>query len=109
MLPGAFSCSWGAPFGRRLLDVDDDVERLLLDLDQLERVLGRVLALRHDGGDAGARERDAVDLERPRRVDEVLDAARLPRAREGGQVLEVLAGEDGDNAGQRPPSSCRCS
>ena len=90
--------------GRRLLHVDDDVERLVVDLDQPERVLGRVLALRHDGGDTGAGERDPVDLEHARRVDEVLDAAGLPRARQGGEVLEVLAGEDGDDAwsGSRP-------
>ena len=48
--------------GRRLLDVDDDVERLVVDIDQPERVLGRVLALRHDGGHTGTGERDAVDL-----------------------------------------------
>jgi hypothetical protein len=88
-------------FGGCLLDVDDDVERLPVDVDQLERVLGRVLALGHDCGDAGACKRDAIDLERPRRVDEVLDAARLPRARQRGQVLEVLAGEDGDYARRR--------
>ena len=82
----------------RLLGVDDHVERLVVDVDQRECVLGRVAGLGHDRGDARARERDAVDLERPRRVDEVLDAARLPCARQRRQLLEVLAGEDGDDA-----------
>ena len=85
--------------GDRGLDVDDDVERLAVDLDQIERVLGRVpVRAGDDDRDAGAGVRDAVDLERPRRVDEVLDASRLPRARQPGEVLEVLAGEDGDHA-----------
>jgi len=83
--------------GNRLFDVDDDVERLPVDFDQLERILGRVLALGHDRGDTGAGEGDAIDLERPRRVDEVLDTPRLPRARQRRQVLEVLSGEDGDD------------
>ena len=71
---------------RALLDgalhVDDDLERLPVDVDQRERVLGRGPRLRDDGGDAGAGERDAVDLERARRGDEVLDPGRLPRARQ---------------------------
>ena len=57
--------------------------------------------LGHDGGDARAGERDLVDLERARRDDVVLDAGRLPGARQRVQVLEVLPGEDADDAGRR--------
>ena len=88
-------------FRGRVLDVDDDVERLPVDVDQLAGVLGRGLALCHYGGDAGAGEGDAVDLECARGVDEVLHAAGLPGARKRRQMLEVLAGEDGDHAGGR--------
>ena len=101
MLPGAFSCSWGAPSAGRLFDVDDDVERLVLDLDQRERVLGRVLALGHDGRDAGAGERDPVDLEHARRVDEVLDAAGLPRARQAGRSSKSLPVKTATTPGAR--------
>ena len=41
---------WGA-FGHRLLDVDDDRQRLVLDVDQLEGVLGKVAALGDDHRD----------------------------------------------------------
>ena len=54
-----------------------------------------------DGRDAGAGERDVVDLERARRRDEVVDAGRLPGARERVQVLEVPAREDADDAVRR--------
>ena len=86
--------------GDRRLDVDDHGERLPVDVDQLERVLGGLLRLGDDGRDARAGERDAVDLERARRDDEVLGPGGLPGARERVQVLEVLAGEDADDAGR---------
>ncbi len=86
------------PLGDRALGVDVGLERLPVDVDQAERVLRRGLRLRHDRGDSRARERDAVDLERAGHGDEVLDAARLPRARQRREVLEVLAREDGDHA-----------
>ena len=81
-----------------LLDVDDRVERLPVHLDQRERILGLLGRLGDDDGDPGTGERDAVDLEHARRVDEVLDPARLPGARQRRQLLEVLAGVDAHDA-----------
>jgi hypothetical protein len=71
-------------FGHSLLGVHYHVERLPVDLDQLERVLGGVRALGDYGRDTRAGEGDPVELQRPRRVDEVLDTAGLPRARKRG-------------------------
>ena len=85
----------------RALGVDHCVERLPVDLDQLERVLGRLAGLGDDRRDARARERNLVDLERSRGHDMVLGAGGLPGARERVQVLEVAAGEDADHAGAR--------
>ena len=85
----------------RPLRVDDDLERFPVDVDQAQRVLCRHARLRDHGRNAGARERDTVDLERARRGDEVLDAARLPCARQRVELLEVLAGVYADHAGTR--------
>ena len=81
-----------------VLDIDDDVQRLPFDLDERERILGLLPRLGHDDRHTGAGEGHPVDLERPRRVDEVLHPAGLPRARQRRQVLEVLAGVHGDDA-----------
>jgi hypothetical protein len=85
-------------FGHGALRVDYGLDRLPVNVDQRQRVLGRSACLGDNGRDAGARERDAVDLEDARRGDEVLDAGCLPRARQRRKLLEVLAGVDGDDA-----------
>ena len=63
----------GARLGR-LLGVDDGRQRLLVDVDRLERVGGLLRRLGDDRGDALARPLDAVGREDAGHVDVVLDA-----------------------------------
>ena len=87
---------------QRLLHVDDDRQRLVLDAHGLRRVDDVVLVLADDHRDGVA---DVVDLaarERPAHGRLDLDAGRRPRHRQRrGQVAHVLAGEDGLDAGAR--------
>ena len=69
---GAFSWSCGAPGLHRLLGVDDGRQRLPVDVDRLERVVGLLRRLGDDRGDALAGPLDAVGGQHPRRVDVVL-------------------------------------
>jgi hypothetical protein len=84
----------------RRLGVDDGRQRLVLDLDELRRVLGRAAARRRDHGDRVARVPRLVDRDRL-----VLGRVRLlgrdPRARQRSLPLvgEIRAGPRGDDAG----------
>ena len=79
---------------QRLLRVDDGRERVVLDVDELERVPRHVRAVGHDAGDLLALEPDLVGGEHGLRV---AGQGRHPRQAVGG---ERLAGDDGDDAGQ---------
>ncbi len=87
--------------GERLLQVDHRRQRLVLDLDGLDRVAGGRLAGGDDGDDAVT---DVADLaHRQRVVGRVLHVVGdRPRARHRGRprVLQVSTGVDGDDAGQ---------
>ena len=86
----------------RLLGIDDDRQRVVLDEHLLGGVDDAVLVVAEDDRDALA---DVLDLalgERPvlGRLD--LDARRHPGHRQAGGDVEVLAGEDAVHAGQLP-------
>ena len=92
----SFSCTSGAPSLLRLERVEHDRQRLVLDLDQVARVLGDVAVL----GDHG-RDRLAVVahlLDRDQVLDDRAGAERGERRRVLG---DVGAGHDADDARQR--------
>ena len=82
----------------RLLGVDDDRQRVVLDDDVLGGVDDRVAVGADDDGDRVADVLDGALGQRPvrRRVD--VDAGRHPGQRERRLEVEVLAGEDGLDA-----------
>ena len=87
----------------RLLRIDDRRERLPVDRDGLDGVVGLGLGLGDDRGDAFAGPLDVVRGEDPRRVDVVLDA-RAAAGRPGHRqrvVRDVGADEDRDHARHR--------
>jgi hypothetical protein len=79
----------------RLAGVDDCGQRVILDVDQLERVVRRVLVGRNDKGDLLALEADLVSREHGLRV---VGDGRHPREPER---LEVLGGDDRGDVGVR--------
>ncbi len=91
---------WRARLGR-LLGVDDDRERGVVDLDCLRGVFGRCLALGHDHGDPVAGPSHGVNGQDARRVEVVLDATGCPGARQRVDRLHVLAGPHAKHAGHR--------
>ena len=84
----------GASVGQRLLRVDDGRQRVVLDVDEVERVAGDVRALGDDAGDLLALEADLVGGQH--RLG-VAGQGRHPRQVVGRQRL---AGDDGDDARQ---------
>ena len=76
VLPSMSSRMTGAPGVERLAGVDDRVERLVLDVDQLERVAGRVAVLGDDEGDLLALEADLVGGEHGLHVVATASASR---------------------------------
>ena len=95
----------------RVLEVDDRLERLVLDVDRLDGVAGGGVAGGEHGGDAVA---DVADLvRRPAGsaagffMSSVTGQAHGIGAAHG--VGEVGAGVHGDDAGQRSAAAtCRC-
>ena len=80
--------------------VGDRGQRLVVDLDQLGRVLGEVAAVRDDQGDRVAGEPGlAVGERRPRRVRHLVPGPGVPGLAD--VAVEVGGGEDGVHAGQR--------
>ena len=87
----------------RLLDVGDRTERLVVDLDQLCRVLGERTTLRDDDGDAVALEARLVDGERVvRRHLDVLGDRPGAGKRALPVLREVGSAEGRDDAFGRP-------
>ena len=85
---------------QRLLDVDDDGQRLVLDEHVLDGIHDDVLVVADDHRDGVADMADAAARQRPAlgRLD--LDARRRPRHRQRReQITHVLAGEDRADAG----------
>jgi hypothetical protein len=98
MLPGAFSCSWSAPSSAaRSASTTTSRGSQSTSISSSASSAAYLLSATTAATPAPVKV-TPVDLERSRRVDEVLDAARLPGTRERRQVLEVLPGEDGDHA-----------
>ena len=87
---------------QRLLDVDDDGQRLVLDLDVGGGVDDDVLVVADDERDGVADVADAVAGDRPALRGLDLDAGRRPGHRQRReQVAHVVAGVDGLDAGAR--------
>src|SRR5947209_11297781 len=74
-----------------LLDARDGRKLLVLDLDEVHRVEGRVLVQGGDRGDGVADEANLVGAERVLVLADGEDAVRY---------RQILSGDDGENAGQ---------
>ena len=86
---------------QRVLEIDDRLERLVLDVDELGGVAGGHLGGRQDGGDGVADVAHLVLRQRVvRRVLHVLGDRPRAGHRCGPVLGEVVAGVDGDDAGR---------
>ena len=88
--------------GQRVLEVDDGLERVVVDVDGVDGVGGRVPRVGHDDGDDVADVAGLVDGDREvLRVLHVLGDRPGARHRRGPRVAQVGAGEHRGDARQR--------
>ena len=99
-MPPTTGWSTGASGSSGAPRVGDDRQRLVVDLHQVERVLGQVAAL---GDHEGHRLADVADLlSRERRLQARDGAGAVSEARgDAADGAEIVAGDHGDHAGQR--------
>ena len=93
-----------------LLGVGHRRQRLVVDVDQLERIVGALLRLGHDNGDDVADVADGILRGAGIGRDLELGVRHEPRARRRLQPLDVGARVDGDHAWRGLGAcSCRCA
>ena len=81
--------------------VHDSRKHFVVHRDPVHGIGSGLRILRHDNRDRIADLVDLADCQHPRRIDVVLDAARLPSAGQRVQIGEVLAGKDADHSRRR--------
>ena len=79
--------------------IDHHRQRLIIDFDQPHRILSNIAVLSDDHRHTRASESHFVAFQHVRRVDVVLDAARLPGTRQRRNTREILPREHTDHAG----------
>ena len=84
----------------RLLDVDDVGQHLVVDLDQLQRLLGDRLRRGGDGGDGVAVVQHLLARHHAARDVAEVDHQLAGGGDQDGHVGEIVAGDDGLDAGQ---------
>ena len=84
-----------------LLRIHHHRQRLVVDLDQVERVARDKSVLGHHHRHRIADETDLAHRQRAWRVDVVRDPASLPGAGQRVDIHHIFAGDHGDDAGQR--------
>jgi len=85
---------------KRLLRIDDGRQRLVVDLDQVQRIFGDIAVFGNDKRDGFPDIAHPVAGDRPA-FDIGLDADRHA----AGEPCHILAGQYGEDAGQRPGGS----